>query len=177
MARSSSSKRIGDEDREQPDWEGRLQETIAKLRPAVASSLSEEGLEFLEHQLARVVRFGSGRKGPIVSMLAHVGNYWRGLILLMLRAGSLRTSELRAMINVGIPSTPLSQRMLTLNLRILERDGLIERETTGTAPTRVVYRLTQSGRTLSDFMFEIIEWSTSHFDDVVRARQNFDGCA
>lgn len=78
------------------------------------------------------------------------------------------------MINVGIPSTPVSQRMLTLNLRILERDGLIEREVSGTVPTRVEYRLTTRGWTLSDFMVEIIDWGMGNVDEVVRAREDFD---
>lgn len=175
MTRDPSRDSVVGHDGERPDWEQRAKETEARLAPILGASRSKEADRFIKRHTVRVARFGSDRKGPIVSMLAHVGNYWCGAILLTLRLGVLRPSALRAAINALRPVPPISQRMLTLNLRVLERDGLIEREVYHESrPTRVEYRLTELGTELSDFMEEIAEWGTRNIEAIASARETYD---
>jgi DNA-binding HxlR family transcriptional regulator len=69
----------------------------------------------------------------------------------------------------------ISQRMLTLTLRGLERDGLVTRTVFPTVPPRVDYELTPLGRGLSDPVMRLGEWAKQHLVDIDTARQNFDG--
>ncbi|NUR87011.1 MAG: helix-turn-helix transcriptional regulator, partial [Nonomuraea sp.] len=77
-------------------------------------------------------------------VLDRVGDKWSVLVMSLLGGGPKRYSELQRAID-GI-----SQRMLTLTLRSLERDGLVTRTVTPTSPPRVDYALTAVGETLSD---------------------------
>src|SRR6187200_3063411 len=78
----------------------------------------------------------------VASILARVGHKWSVFVIMMLGGGPLRFNELKRMVG-GI-----SQRMLTLTLRGLERDGLVTRTVFPTIPPRVDYALTPLGRTL-----------------------------
>src|SRR5690348_4877615 len=79
----------------------------------------------------------------VASVLARAGDKWRVLLIMLLGDGPKRFNDLKRMIG-GI-----SQRMLTLTLRGLERDGLITRTMCPTIPPRVDYELTDLGRGLS----------------------------
>lgn len=174
MARCSTPINPDCKSYERPGWQQHVRETEARLEAVLGPSRSKQTKRIIQRHAMRVARYGSDRKGPIVSMLAHVGNYWCGAILLILRLGILRASELRSAINAFQPNPPISQRMLTLNLRILERDGLIEREVYPSRRTRVEYRLTDLGMQLSDFMEEIAEWGTRNVATIRSAREKFD---
>src|SRR5271167_3623231 len=78
----------------------------------------------------------------VASVLARVGDKWSVFVIMMLGDGPKRFNELKRMIG-GI-----SQRMLTLTLRGLERDGLVTRTVFPTIPPRVDYELTELGRGL-----------------------------
>src|ERR1700756_5737291 len=78
----------------------------------------------------------------VASVLARVGDKWSVFVIMMLDEGPKRFNELKRMIG-GI-----SQRMLTLTLRGLERDGLVTRTVFPTIPPRVDYELTTLGRSL-----------------------------
>src|SRR4051812_24772688 len=78
----------------------------------------------------------------VSSVLARVGDKWSVLVVMSLGQGPKRFNELRRMID-GV-----SQRMLTLTLRGLERDGLVTRTVFPTIPPRVDYELTDLGRSL-----------------------------
>lgn len=101
-------------------------------------------------------------------VLGLVGDKWSLLAMAMLGAGSMRFSELRRSID-GI-----SQRMLTLTLRRLERDGLVTRSVTPTRPPRVDYALTPLGVTLLEPVYEIVKWARSHRSEIQAARDAFD---
>ncbi|MFF4624064.1 winged helix-turn-helix transcriptional regulator [Nonomuraea jabiensis] len=101
-------------------------------------------------------------------VLDRVGDKWSVLVMDLLGGGPRRYSELQRAID-GI-----SQRMLTLTLRSLERDGLVERTVTPTSPPRVDYDLTPVGRTLSSQVAGLIEWAERHREYVAAARVRYD---
>lgn len=165
--------RVSDDDGVvRPGWREKAEHMMREALPIVGI-LSEENSRFLQQQCEWAARFGSGRNSPVVSLLMHVGNYWRSAFLLLLRLGPLRPSQLRAIIN-GAPAPPLSKRILTLNLRALEQDGLIEREIYSTGQAHVEYRLTELGRQLSEMMVAITELGVSNVGKIIAARQAFE---
>jgi DNA-binding HxlR family transcriptional regulator len=101
-------------------------------------------------------------------VLDRVGDKWSVLVMHLLGTGPKRYSELQRAID-GI-----SQRMLTLTLRSLERDGLIDRTVTPTSPPRVDYALTQTGETLSTHVSALIQWAQDHRHYVAKSRTRYD---
>ena len=89
----------------------------------------------------------------VASVLARVGDKWSVFVIMTLIGGPQRFNELKRTIG-GI-----SQRMLTLTLRGLERDGLVTRTAFPTIPPRVEYELTRKGRSLENSLREIGEWA------------------
>ncbi len=85
-----------------------------------------------------------------------VGGKWKGVILYYLLDGTLRFSELRKKIS-GI-----TQRMLTLQLRELESDGLVERRVYPVVPPRVEYKLSHFGRTLEPVIRAMADWGKTN---------------
>jgi len=84
------------------------------------------------------------------------------------RNGTLRFNELKRMIN-GV-----SQRMLTLTLRNLERDGLVTRTIYPEVPPRVEYGLTEMGKTLEGPISKLWDWSVEHHTAILEAREIYD---
>ena len=105
----------------------------------------------------------------VSDVLARVGDKWSVLVVTRLGDGSLRFNELRRAIG-GI-----SQRMLTLTLRGLERDGLVTRTVFPTIPPRVDYELTDLGRGLSQPVIALGMWAKEHQAEIEAARARFDG--
>ena len=105
---------------------------------------------------------------PVREVLSRVGDKWSVLIVAVLRDGSMRFSDLRRSID-GI-----SQRMLTLTLRGLERDGLVTRTVTPTTPPRVDYALTPLGRTLLEPIMALAEWAETNRPAIHTARRRYD---
>jgi DNA-binding HxlR family transcriptional regulator len=105
---------------------------------------------------------------PIREILDRVGDKWSVLIVVILGQGTHRFSELQRSIS-GI-----SQRMLTLTLRALVRDGLVSRTVYPTVPPRVEYQLTDLGETLRAPLTALNEWAVAHRDDIRAAREDHD---
>ncbi|NUT36762.1 MAG: helix-turn-helix transcriptional regulator [Hamadaea sp.] len=101
-------------------------------------------------------------------VLDHVGDKWTLNVVYQLRDGTRRFTDLRRSIE-GI-----SQRMLTVTLRQLERDGLVTRTVHPVVPPRVDYELTAMGQTLLKTAWELIDWAESHAPDIARARRSYD---
>src|SRR5881397_3199841 len=101
-------------------------------------------------------------------VLDRVGDKWSVLVVGLLDEGPMRFSELRRAIE-GI-----SQRMLTLTLRGLERDGLVTRTVFPTIPPRVDYELTDLGRGLSKPVEALGRWAIEHQPEIQHARTKFD---
>lgn len=105
------------------------------------------------------------------SVLARVGDKWSVLVIMLLGDGAHRFNEIKRMVG-GI-----SQRMLTLTLRGLERDGLVTRTIFPTIPPRVDYELTDLGRSLSQTVEALGLWALAHMKEIEAARRRFDGDA
>jgi DNA-binding HxlR family transcriptional regulator len=105
----------------------------------------------------------------VASILSRVGDKWSVLVIMMLVDGPQRFNELKRMIG-GI-----SQRMLTLTLRGLERDGLVTRTVFPTIPPRVDYELTDLGRGLAQPVKALGQWAFEHQPEIQGARDKFDG--
>src|SRR5476651_1703196 len=105
----------------------------------------------------------------ISGVLARIGDKWSVLIVSRLGARPMRFNELKREIG-GI-----SQRMLTLTLRGLERDGLITRTVFPTIPPRVDYELTDLGRALWQPVEALGKWAFDHQAEIEAARAKFDG--
>lgn len=101
-------------------------------------------------------------------VLNRVGDKWSVQIVALLGDGPLRFSELRRSIE-GI-----SQRMLTLTLRGLERDGLVTRTVFPEIPPRVDYELTRLGKTLLDPIQALADWAERHRTSIQDARARYD---
>ena len=128
------------------------------LSAAVFAPLEGDEATCLETDIGRAVR----------ELLDRVGDKWSLLIIGMLRSGRLRFSELQRQ----IPG--ISQRMLTLKLRSLERDGLASRTVHAEVPPRVEYELTEMGRTLIEPALGLALWAVKHQPAITAARAAFD---
>ena len=104
----------------------------------------------------------------ISTLLARIGDKWTILVVSTLGEGSRRFNELRR----EIPS--VSQRMLTLTLRNLERDGLVNRTVTPTIPPRVDYELTDLGRSLLEPIQRLADWALDNVDTIHEAQRRYD---
>jgi DNA-binding HxlR family transcriptional regulator len=104
----------------------------------------------------------------ISTLLARIGDKWTVLVVQTLGEGSKRFNELRR----EIPS--VSQRMLTLTLRNLERDGLVNRTVTPTIPPRVDYELTELGQSLLKPILGLANWALDNIEAIHDAQGHFD---
>jgi len=102
-------------------------------------------------------------------MLVRIGDKWSVYVIHVLGdAGTLRFNMIRSQVE-GI-----SQRMLTVTLRGLERDGLVTRVVYPEVPPRVEYSLTRLGKTLRELVRGLVKWSEAHLKEVDRARAAYD---
>lgn len=104
----------------------------------------------------------------ISGLLQRIGDKWSVLVVETLGSGSMRFNELRR----AIPS--VSQRMLTLTLRNLERDGLVNRTVTPSIPPRVDYELTELGRSLQKPICGLVRWSMDNVGAIHEAQARYD---
>ena len=104
----------------------------------------------------------------VSEVLARVGDKWTVLVVSTLGDGAKRFNELRKALG------SISQRMLTLTLRGLERDGLVTRTVFPTVPPKVEYELTDLGRSLLDPVSGLGLWARQNRAAIQTARQKFD---
>ena len=104
----------------------------------------------------------------VSEVLSRVGDKWTVLVVSTLGDGPKRLNELRKALG------SISQRMLTLTLRALERDGLVTRTVFPTIPPRVDYELTRLGRSLLDPVSELGLWARKNRTAIQDARRRFD---
>jgi len=109
-----------------------------------------------------------GECDAISTTLARIGDKWTLLVVELLAGGPMRFNEMRRTIG------SISQRMLTLTLRGLERDGLVTRTVYPTIPPRVEYELTRLGRTLRVPVIALAEWARKNLPTMAEARRNYD---
>jgi DNA-binding HxlR family transcriptional regulator len=104
----------------------------------------------------------------VSDVLDRVGDKWSVLVVVMLGDGPRRFNELRRSI------ASISQRMLTLTVRGLERDGLVTRTVFPTIPPRVEYQLTKLGRSLLEPVGALGDWARVNHAKIMEARLKFD---
>ncbi|WP_454852690.1 winged helix-turn-helix transcriptional regulator [Promicromonospora soli] len=113
-------------------------------------------------------RWPAESMGVIRQIMARAGDKWSMLVVATLQGGPMRYTDLQR----AIPG--ISQRMLTLTLRQLQRDGLITRTAYAEVPPRVEYGLTTLGTTLLDVVVPLIEWVGAHHQDIHQNQTTFD---
>jgi DNA-binding HxlR family transcriptional regulator len=101
-------------------------------------------------------------------VLDRIGDKWSVYVISLLGEGPRRFTDLQRTID-GI-----SQRMLTVTLRGLERDGIVTRKVYAVVPPRVEYDLTPSGHTLLDTVRQLIVWADQHTGEIDAARVRYD---
>ncbi|WP_262268108.1 MULTISPECIES: winged helix-turn-helix transcriptional regulator [Microvirga] len=104
----------------------------------------------------------------VTEILSRVGDKWSVQVVVQMGEGPKRFNELRRLV------TGISQRMLTLTLRGLERDGLVTRTVYPTIPPRVDYQLTELGCSLLRTVRGLGEWAIQNRDEILAARRRFD---
>ncbi len=143
-------------------WMADRNETDPKTRQRLAELAAEMG----EH--------GVERDDPARSVPAMLGDRWSPLLLLVLESGTWRHADLRR-VTAGLSSEQaLSQRVMTLKLRALERDGFVLREATGDVPPKVSYSLTPLGNDLAAELRRTLDWLNARRPQILAARQGFD---
>ena len=118
----------------------------------------------------------AGETGPCLQagpcraseVLGRVGDKWSLQVIFCLGGGPRRFTDLKRAID-GI-----SQRMLTVTLRDLERDGILTRTVRNVMPPHVSYELTPMGRTLREATAPLLEWSITHLPHIDAARAAYD---
>ncbi len=105
---------------------------------------------------------------PIRSVLSNVMGKWRLIIMLALEDGALRFGEVKRAIG------DVTQRVLTENLRGLERDGYLTRTVLPGPPLAVSYELTDRGRELVDHFKPLVYWARDNMDDIKNTRASFE---
>lgn len=105
---------------------------------------------------------------PVRNVLSRVGDKWSMLVLFTLEGqSSIRFKELQR----SIPD--ISQKILTATLKMLEADGLINREAFPEVPPRVEYSLTEKGKSLLPLIDALISWATDNMEDIIASRTQF----
>ncbi|TDD24195.1 winged helix-turn-helix transcriptional regulator [Nonomuraea diastatica] len=104
-------------------------------------------------------------------ILDRIADKWSLLVIALLDCQTLRFTQLRREID-GV-----SQRMLSVTLRQLERDGLVSRTVHPVVPPRVDYALTPLGRTLHETIKSLVTWTEAHQEEIARARAAYDARA
>lgn len=101
-------------------------------------------------------------------ILSRVGDKWSVMIVMALRAGPRRFNDIKRAIGA------ISQRMLTLTLRSMERDGLVTRTVFPTTPPRVEYELTPLGHSLRLPVEALGQWAVANEAEITQAQMRYD---
>lgn len=104
---------------------------------------------------------------PIRNVLSRICGKWPILVMLVLseKERSMRFKEIAA----AVPD--ISQRMLTITLRDLEADGMVQREVYAEVPPRVEYQLTARGRSFMPALGAIVDWAVDNISDIIADRK------
>ncbi len=129
------------------------------------------GLAALAEAMARD---GNQRDDPMREIFARLGDRWSMLILLVLRTGTYRHAALKRLIGALGAEGKISQRMLTLRLRGLERDGMVRQTQLPSKAPHVEYDLTPLGRELLGQVDRLMEWIRGHGPEIAVSREAFD---
>jgi DNA-binding HxlR family transcriptional regulator len=102
---------------------------------------------------------------PIEATLDVIGGKWKPLVIYQLKDGTLRFNQI-----VNRVEPRITQRMLTKELRELEKDGLVKRKVYPQVPPKVEYSLTETGESLIPILDELCDWGSEHMGDDIEFR-------
>ncbi|HJX56007.1 MAG TPA: helix-turn-helix domain-containing protein [Methanoregula sp.] len=102
---------------------------------------------------------------PIEATLDVLGGKWKPLVIYTLKDGTLRFNQIVSRVQPRI-----TQRMLTKELRELERDGLVIRKVYAQVPPKVEYSLTETGQSLIPILDQLCDWGSEHMKDDIEFR-------
>lgn len=106
---------------------------------------------------------------PVRNVIDRIGDKWSMLVLLLLEeAEVLRFSEIQKLIET------ISQKMLTVTLKALESDGLVQRTVYPQIPPRVEYQLTERGKSLMPHLHSLVQWAAANMHDIRESRRLFN---
>jgi DNA-binding HxlR family transcriptional regulator len=134
----------------------------------MTTSVDSESVLPSPYERACQGRGDADRGRAVREVLTRIGDKWSLLVIGTLQRGTLRFGELQH----HIPG--ISQRMLTLTLRQLERDGLVSRTVHAEVPPRVQYELTSVGATLIEPSIVLAMWAIEHYPSIERNRAAYD---
>lgn len=155
-------------------WSSLLPDVMAVLKEGRSPAELAAHEASLRQLLASMAATGHHRDVPVRTSLALAGDRWTTLIMEVLAAGAMRHSELRRVIDLVSAEQEISQRVLTLKLRLLERDGLVLRQVgSGTTP-RVDYALTARGREWHARVEALVRWAGEHTEAILASRCAYD---
>ena len=117
--------------------------------------MGEQQTELVENK--RLVQGDKVYSTPMDVTLEVIGGKWKALLVYRLLNGPLRFSELKRLV------PDITEKMLTQQLRELERDGVLSRTVFAEVPPRVEYRVTEHGATLKPVLEAMCQWGRSHW--------------
>lgn len=136
-----------------------------------ADPLQQPAILLLAREMAR---YGNERDAPARAVMAMLGDRWTTLILLVLDNGETRHADLKRVVAHLSAEQAISQRVLTLKLRALERDGFVLRTISADVPPKVSYRLSALGEDLTMRAKDMIRWINGHSHAIHQARSRYD---
>jgi DNA-binding HxlR family transcriptional regulator len=114
------------------------------------------------------VEAGPGRDTLLRDVMDRIGDKWSMAVICRLEEGPLRFNALRR------AADGITQRMLSITVRRLERDGLITRTVEPCLPPRVEYALTERGRSLHRVLADLVAWTEDNLDAILHDRESYD---
>ncbi|MFT4077602.1 MAG: helix-turn-helix domain-containing protein [Asticcacaulis sp.] len=116
--------------------------------------------------IAQMRHDGTERSEPMREIFARLGDRWSMLLLQILRTGPMRSAALRRVTGRLSAEGRISQRIFTLQMRLLEADGLVIRHVTPTVPISVDYALSPLGAGLLNEVDHVMDWIRDHIPDI-----------
>ena len=152
----------------------RLSEVLAAIGRDRDEAQWQRHAANLEALLGKMSEYGNRRADPVRMLQATLGDRWSSLVMHLLSGGMLRFTELRRVMGLVSAEQGISPRVLTLKLRVLERDGLLARQVTDDVPPHVEYRLTALGAEAYEQFAAQVRWSERATELVRAARRDYD---
>lgn len=156
---------------------GQTGDPWSQIQPLIGAErlgrMSPENLAGFKRLLIEATGEGNDGEGPVRELFGLLGSRWSGLILQLAHFGPFRFSTLQRIIQV-IDRAGISRRMLALKLHAFERDGMILRSVSGSAPMHVEYSLTPMGAQFRDHVMSMVIWLAQHAEDIKAARNAYE---
>lgn len=151
-----------------------MKDVVAVLDPNGAGEMSVAQKRLFKTIAVRFAHFELKTPNPVSSVIDHVGHHWRNWLLLILYTGTFRPSKISRLLKAVDPRRPISHRMLTHDLRVLERDGLVVRTVINSTINHVEYSLSEIGSELVKRLIVVMEYVGDNAHLIAAAQDRFD---